>query len=449
MNQKKQQYGLFTAISMIVGIAIGAGVFFKTDEILNRTGGNVALGVLVFCIGAFSIIFGSLSVAELAIRSNKSGGAIGYYEEFISPKTAAGFGWFQLLIYLPALGSVVSYFGGNYICSFLGIESTFENKTIISLMIIFACFFLNIISAKFGSYFQNATTVIKLIPLVVLTFAGFILSGSKPEIPAGVEAIHPWNVGFGWIAALTPIAFTYDGWIITTSITNDVKNPKKTMPRALTIGPIIVLTAYVMYFVGINKMLGPEYIMSVKNKAVGEAGKFVFGGEYGDKVLLAFIIISALGVVNGIILGLLRMPCTLQSKKMFPGKPQSETNFKSCVVPLAAFVFWTIVNYIFCKFQILGGNGSDVSSDVSSIAVVFGYLFYFLLYVKVIKLHKEGKIKSTVKGLVYPILAMLGALVIIVGGFMSDPIYAISFSGFSFVVFLIGAKYLKKSISKN
>ena len=84
-NKSKQQehYGLFTATAMIIGIVIGSGIFFKSDDVLTYTGGNVGLGVLVFIIGAFSIIFGSLTLTELSVRTKSSGGIISYYEEFI------------------------------------------------------------------------------------------------------------------------------------------------------------------------------------------------------------------------------------------------------------------------------------------------------------------------------------------------------------------------------
>lgn len=443
MGTEKRQYGLFTAISMIVGIAIGAGVFFKTDEILKYTGGNVFLGVVVFCIGAFSIIFGSLTVAELAIRSKKSGGAIGYYEEYISEGVASGFGWFQFFVYFPTLGSVVSYVGSTYVCSLLGIRKSLESELIVSLTIISLFFILNIVSSKFGSYFQNATTIIKLIPLIVLTIAGFALAGTNPEIPSGVELVTFKDVGLSWIAALVPIAFTYDGWIITTSLTNEVKSPQKTMPRALTLGPIIVLVSYVMYFIGINKMLGPEYIMSVGNRAINVAGNKVFGGQYGEKILLIFVIISVLGVINGVILGAIKMPSILRNKKMFPGFREDfeeKVTLKSCVVPFLTFVFWSVVNYIFFKFKVLA-----VGSDVSSISIVFSYVFYTLLYVKVMKMRKSGEIHSNIKGYVFPILAIVGALIIIIGGFMSDPIYAVLFSIFCVAVSLAGYKYFQKN----
>ena len=74
----KNKYGLLTCITMIVGVVIGSGIFFKSDDILVATNGNIFLGALAFCIAAISIIFGSLTVAELAARTDKPGGPISY-----------------------------------------------------------------------------------------------------------------------------------------------------------------------------------------------------------------------------------------------------------------------------------------------------------------------------------------------------------------------------------
>ena len=60
MKNTRERYGLITAVTMIVGIVIGSGIFFKSDNILKATGGSVFLGVVVFVIGAIAIIFGGL-----------------------------------------------------------------------------------------------------------------------------------------------------------------------------------------------------------------------------------------------------------------------------------------------------------------------------------------------------------------------------------------------------
>lgn len=106
--EKKEHYGLGTAISMIMGIVIGSGIFFKVDDILIKTGGNIALGILVFILGAFCVVFGSISLSQLASRTQKKGGLISYFEEFVSIESANAIGWFQVYVYLPTLSAVVS-----------------------------------------------------------------------------------------------------------------------------------------------------------------------------------------------------------------------------------------------------------------------------------------------------------------------------------------------------
>ena len=75
-NDVTKKYGLFTAITMIVGICIGSGIFFKSDNVLIATNGSIALGVLSFYLAAISIIFGCLTIGELASRTDKVGGLI-------------------------------------------------------------------------------------------------------------------------------------------------------------------------------------------------------------------------------------------------------------------------------------------------------------------------------------------------------------------------------------
>ena len=65
--QETRKYGLLMAIAMVIGIVIGSGIFFKADDILVLTGGNVAIGCLVLIIGA-----GGLSLGVSALRNGQS-----------------------------------------------------------------------------------------------------------------------------------------------------------------------------------------------------------------------------------------------------------------------------------------------------------------------------------------------------------------------------------------
>ncbi|NLK27041.1 MAG: APC family permease [Clostridiales bacterium] len=445
-HKQETHYGLSTAITMIIGIVIGSGIYFKADDVLNYTDGNIWLGVLVFCIGAFGIIFGSLTLTELSMRTKKNGGIVGYYEDFISKKAASGFGWFQTFVYYPTITVVISWVAGIYTCQLLGLESTLERQIWIGFAYMTVFYIINILSVTLGGYIQNLSTAIKLIPLIAIALISIFWSVPNPSLSEGVESLSKSSIGMGWLAALAPVAYSFDGWTVATSITNEIKNPKKNMTIALIIGPIIVLSVYLLYFLGLNKLLGPEYIMSTGDGAVNKVGE-MFLGKYGSKVILIFITIAITGVLNGIVLGHLRMPQALASKKMLPKAdkitrihPKIKLSPWSCLISYIISIFWLLVHYITQKNNLLIGG------DVSEIAIVFSYVSYIILYIKVLKMKKEGIIRSKFKGILSPILGILGSSIILIGGYLSNPVYVTFFLIFCLLICVVGFIYYDKSI---
>ncbi len=414
---EKKQYGLFTAVAMIVGIVIGSGIFFKSDNILVYTNGSIPLGVLVFTIAAISIIFGSLSISELAKRTSDPGGLISYANEFSGKGTACGFGWFQVLIYYPSITVVLSWVVGIYVCMLFGWEATHSLLLTIGSISLVSLFTLNILSAKLGGYFQNASTIIKLIPLFSIAVAGFIFGDPKIIIPSHEAATAGGSVG--WIAAIAPIAFSYDGWVVSTSIAHEIKNSERNLPLAMIFAPIFILIAYLLYFIGISILVGPEQIMALGDSHVNVAAQQLIG-TYGAKIVLIFIVISVLGTVNGFVLGFIRLPYSLAIKGYLPfadkiGKKHEglDSPVNSAIFAFIITIVWGIVNY----YVMLNG----INLDVSEISIVTSYVLYIALYISVIKLFRKKEIKSVSKGLVIPSIAICGSLIILFGG-IQNPI---------------------------
>lgn len=444
MKKEEQHYGLMTAITMIVGICIGSGIFFKADNILQFTGGNVWLGVLVLGIGALSIIFGSISLTELSVRTNKSGGLVGYFEEFISPKAANGFGWFQIFLYYPTINVVVAWAAGIYTLIILGLPNTLEWQILIGLAYLSGIYGMNYISLILGGRFQVISTYVKLVPLIGIALVGFFWTKEVPSLPPEMVSVPKTNVGWGWLAALAPVAFSYDGWPIAISITNEIKNPKRTMPLALTIGPLVVLIVYVTYFLGMNQILGPEYILAAGDQSVYAVGQWLLGKQ-GGTIITLFVIVSVLGVCNGVTLGNLRMPQALAAKGMLPYSEKianidqkKQLSFGSFWLSYGSALFWMLVHYLTQKTGVLAGG------DISEIAIVFGYICYPLLYLKIIKMKLQGEIKSWFKGLIAPIIGIFGSIIIVLGGIISNPVYVLSFIFICSLFCLAGSWYYKK-----
>lgn len=417
----KRRYGLFTAITMIIGIVIGSGIFFKADNVLSYTNGNVLLGIIIFCVAAIAIIFGSLTISQLATRTDKPGGVIAYTEEFVGIGASCAFGWFQTFLYLPTLAAVVAWVSGIYISQLFGLTITLERTTLIGVMCLTILFIINTLSAQAGGYFQNSSMIIKMIPLLIIAIVGLSFGNTTELIAEDVVGFGQAKAAGGWLAAFAPIAFSFDGWIIATTICNEIRNSKRNLPLALTISPLLILLAYVMYFVGITALLGPETVLEQGDGSAFLAATKLFG-NIGAKFILIFVVISVLGTVNGITLGFIRMPYSLAIRNMLPGseilkkenKRLAGMPLNSAIFAYALSMFWMGIHYITQK---LGMKG-----DVSEIAIGVSYLNFIVLYFAVMRLAKQGQIKGVVKGYVIPILACIGSLVIISGS-VTHPLF--------------------------
>lgn len=221
-------------------------------------GGSILWGVVLFVVSAISIVFGCLTFGELASQTDQVGGLLSYSEEFLGSKAGCGYGWFQILVYYPSITAVVSWVIGIYTCILFGLPGTLGLQLLIGFAFLCICFTYNVLVPKFGAGVQNATTAIKLIPLLILAICGLIFG----DPAAGFAAVDPRTVaGASILTALGPIAYSFDGWLLQPPSLMKCMTPAAICRRALLFGPLIVLTMYVLYFVGVSCYVGPMEVI--------------------------------------------------------------------------------------------------------------------------------------------------------------------------------------------
>lgn len=412
MQEKK--YGLTTAITMITGIVIGSGIFFKSDDVLSYTNGNMVLGIVVFIIAAFAIIFGSLTISTLAAKTDSPGGIIGYVEQFISKKAASAFGWFQMILYFAPIIAVVAWATGLYLCQLFQIEATPLISNLVGGITLLVIFLINALSAALGGLFQNAAMLIKLIPLAIIAFAGLFFGNPAQIIANDIQAMPQTIQSSSWIAALVPIAFSFDGWSIATTICHEIKNSKRNLPIALIVAPIIVLSCYLLYFVGITSLVGVDTVMKQGNESVYTAANQVFGA-IGAKLILVFVIISILGTLNGLTLAFIQLPYSLAIRNMLPGSKQLTKISKSFGnMPVYSALFALVLSFIWLGINYLTQKASMIG-DISDVPIGLSYVMFILLYLTVIRLGRKGEVKGKFMAYIAPSLAIVGSLIIVAG----------------------------------
>ena len=418
MKEEKRKYGLFMSIAMVIGIVIGSGIFFKADDILIMTDGNVAMGCFVLIVGAVGIIFGGITIAEWAKLTDDAGGIISYGEKAFGKKFAFFIGWFQMIVYYPALAAVICWVAANYTMMLFSNMKFLQGKVWeLTIFYIVVLFLINTFSTKIAGYLQTSAMVIKMLPLLLIGVLG-ILFGDPSVVTA--EPITGATILAG-SSAIVAVAFSYDGWSIAPTICHEIKNAKRNLPLALTIAPVVIMIIYLLYFIGITSLIGADEIVRLQDGAFQVASEKVFGASMG-RVLLAGVVISVLGTCNGVILGNCRVPHALAIRGEIPYSeaiselsPRFDVSFLSHGISFILTLFWLGIHYLTQTNEFF----MKLHLDISGMPIVIMYIFYFLLYIGVLKRAKMGLIKSKFYGYICPILAILGSLIVVYGGMSS------------------------------
>jgi APA family basic amino acid/polyamine antiporter len=415
-NSLEKKYGLMTAIAMVVGIVIGSGVFFKAEKILTATGGDLPLGILAWVIGGLIMIVCAYVFATMATMYEKVNGIVDYAEVTLGNKYCYFIGWFMAVIYYPTLTSVLAWVSARYTCVLFGWNIVGAEAMAISGFFLIASYAMNALSPKLAGKFQVSTTVIKLIPLVLMALVGTI-AGLKNGILAanfssGVIADVSNNPLF---TAVVATSFAYEGWIIATSINAELRDAKKNLPLALTFGTMFVALIYILYYTGLAGAVENSVIMKG-----GEAGaKLAFSNVFsnlGGTILFVFVVISCLGTLNGLMMGSTRGFYALAARDMGPAPETFKSIDKNTNMPANS----SIMGVILCGAWLLyffGANLTKVpwfgpfSFDSSELPIVTLYAMYIPIFVMIMA---KEKALSSFKRYVMPALAICACVFMVV-----------------------------------
>lgn len=420
-----KKYGLITAICMVVGIVVGSGVFFKAQVILQKTGGNMPLGIIAWLIGGLIMLACILAFSSMAQKYQKINGVVDYAEATVGKKYAYLMGWFCTFIYYPTMTVALAWLSARYLLVFIksvapdfpllalrdaaGAEPLLGPECIIlMLFFLIAAYALNVLSPKLAGKFQVSTTVIKLIPLCLMAVGGIIFG-----LVNGTLAENVSNSATGYEVAGNPLlgavcatSFAYEGWIIATSINAELKNPKKNLPRALVLGGIIIIAIYLFYYIGVA---GGASNQTLADDGATSAFVNVFGNVFGN-ILNLFVAISCMGTLNGLMVGCSRGMYSMAARGEGPRPeifsqvdPNTNSVSNSSVVGLLVCAAWGVYFYL----SNLAGTWSGIFVfDPTEIPIVTIYAMYLPIFIMWMVKEKD---ENVLRRFILPILAIIGS----------------------------------------
>jgi APA family basic amino acid/polyamine antiporter len=358
------------AAMIVIGGVIGAGIFRNPATIAQQTSSGAQVLVL-WVIGGLLTLAGVLCYAELGARRPQAGGTYVYLREAFGQLPAFLFGWTMALINYPGSVAAVATIFGDYVCTAMGLSELWV-KPVGAGSIAFIVG-INLFGIRAGAWVQNIFTVLKIAAIVLLVVVGMVLARGHLGPVLAVDTAHPVS-SWAFVGALLPVLFTYGGFHYLNDLAGEVRNPQRTLPRALGMGMAGVVICYVLVNFAYLAGLGHAGL-AASHAPAADLMRRLFG-KSGAAVIAIGIACSAFGYCNIAIAGGARVLQTMGADGMFfRAAARIEPNTRAPQIALAALGAWAIVLTLSGSFNQL----LDYTTVGEWLAHVFGIgtLFWY------------------------------------------------------------------------
>jgi len=401
MNEKnilKRKHGLFVSVCFVVGFLVGTGVFFLPGRVLYEVGGNVPLGTAAWIIGGLMIAPCVYMFSVFAGKYEKIHGFVDYSEVIVGKKYGYLAGWFFAVMYQPAGYAIIAWITSGFTATVAGISNTDENylpfRFFITAFFMVATFFLNYFAPKIPVKLNVATTLARMIPLILMGTVGVISGLVTAEINGTIDVeatvsgrplseLHALTTeNASLFAAISATAFAFNGWQAALAFNSEVKDSKRKFPIALMLGFGLIVIIYVLYFIGVTTASKESALQMMKgggaNFASGTHMAFnsVFGRVGG--VLVGFMIISGLGILNACCLGMSRAMYALGRRGLGPIPDRMTELDQTTNVPNNSMVMAVGISFLWL-FVIFANTNGWFGAFSFSLPDFYNFSFFALL----------------------------------------------------------------------
>ncbi|MGY8780249.1 MAG: APC family permease [Fidelibacterota bacterium] len=364
MNGSKRVLKTFDATSMVTGNMIGSGIFLLAGYAAAPVPNDITL-ILAWVGGGIMALFGAFAIAELSTRFPETGGDFLYLHKVFGPFPAFLYGWMSLIIFETGSIAVLALFSAKYTQQFFP-TSLGLSEPMLASIIVLGLSGLHCLKVEVGSRFQSILTVVKILGIFLMVFLLFG-GDSTPMVESG--KVESSNSFLGFSRALTPIFFAYTGWNVAGYIGGEIKNPRKTLPRALIGGTLLTTIIYVIVnwaflkSVGLSGIQGQEMAPLIALKAVGAEGwtKFL-------SILIFISVTSSLSITIQTA-GARVIQAMGERGVFFKFTAQTHKKFKTPVNAILLQAFWTIVLMFTLNIESLVDSATVVMIMFSALSI--------------------------------------------------------------------------------
>ncbi|NLY77393.1 MAG: amino acid permease [Tissierellia bacterium] len=414
----KKEISLFGGVSILGGIVIGSGIFYIGSYVMMRTGMSIGLSLLSWILGGVISLLGGICYAELGASDPRAGGLTVYLNKAYSPLLGFLNGFTNWLIGGPGSIAAIAIALPSALTAVIPMgEWTIK---IVAIALILGLTIVNYFGVKFGSRVQNISMIAKIIPICIIMVLGLTFGDVSPDL-----SLAPRSGNANFTSMINMVAFAvvaslwaYEGWSNLNIVAEEIKNPRKNLPLAIIISIVSITGIYTLFNYSIFRVIPIEEIeqlLAHNQFYLGSYAAEKLLGRAGNILVIAAMVVSMFGSLNGCILAFPRMYYAMSVEGyFFKSFGNLHPKYK---VPHVALIVQCIISIALVLLRNL--------NQLASLVVFSGMLFNTLGVFAVLMYRKKFPgLARPYKAIGYPITVILTTLVflgLMINTFIGDP----------------------------
>ena len=303
---------------MVISQVVGAGIFLAPATMM-RTLGSLSGALIVWTAMGLLTATGALCYAELTTRYPHAGGGYVFLREAYGRRVAFVYGWMALLVMDPGITAALALGLSQYLLVALTLPARWLTPVAVASIIVFALMTLG--GMSISTRLMRWTAAAKLGAVLLLVVAGVLsamsggrasATGSSTAPPAALAGLGVEQIAGAIISAF----FAFGGWWELGRMSGEVRNPRRTMPRALLAGVALVTSIYALVSVAFVLVV-PGGTSAGDDEFVLMVGAALFGPAAG-RLLPAMIVVAVAGSLAAVLLGSPRVYVAMARDGVFP-----------------------------------------------------------------------------------------------------------------------------------
>lgn len=389
------ELGLLAATMIGMGAMIGAGIFVLTGLAAEIAG---PAAIIVFALNGVVTAFTALTYAELAASIPKSGGGYAFVREIFDDFSSFIMGWMLWFAYMIAGALYALGFAPNFLellhvygvvappdqvgaLALPVIDATLPAAFLLAFVAVLGLVALNAVSTAASGSVETVFTIIKVSILVV--FVGFGLA-SPMFSSAEFQPLFPEGGGLPTILPAMGLTFiAFEGYDLITTVTEEVKNPRENIPKAIFVSLIATVIVYLAVVAVAVGTLGAQGLAEAGEAGIAAAAtSFMPTGvpiiQNGGALIVFAAVFSTLTALNAVVIASSRVAFSMgREGQLLPSFGQLHSRYGTPFVAILA------------SAVVMLGSVALPTKSAGSMASLFFLLSFVIVNVAVIRLRKE------------------------------------------------------------